>query len=319
MRVLHETKSLEDFFGCAFVPTMGALHEGHASLIRQARSMARGSNATHLESSEALTPRGSHGVRGGTPVVATIFVNPTQFGPNEDFARYPRTLDADLALARDAGADAVFVPAAQDIYPRGLDAAQQDAAAWRLPPTATEPGLEDRCRPGHFGGVCLVVARLFALCRPRLAFFGEKDWQQLRVISEMVERERARSVEARRFDDLEIVPCATVRERDGLAMSSRNRYLGEQERRRATALWRAIGRARSLLAAAQGVSPGEVADAEHAMRVELEGDGFEVDYAVVRDAMSLRPWLGNAPRSSLRLLVAARLGPVRLIDNAEVP
>jgi len=290
VQTLFQPAELRDFVGCHLVPTMGALHEGHASLVRRAR--------THADS----MPTGDR-----PPVVVTIFVNPTQFAPHEDFARYPRTLDSDLALARDAGADAVFVPCVATIYPRGLDAAQRDAAAWDLPPAATEPGLEDRVRPGHFGGVCLVVARLFELCRPRRAFFGEKDWQQLRVVAQMAG--------AARFGDLEIVPCPTVRDPDGLAMSSRNRYLGAEERRRATALWRGIEAARAALA---GIARVEVPAAERAAWALIEGEGLTVDYAVVRDAETLLPVTG-APRDTappLRILVAARLGAVRLIDNA---
>jgi len=266
---------------------MGALHEGHAALVRAAGSVTG---------------------RARAPVVVTIFVNPTQFGPREDFARYPRTLEADLELCRAAGADAVFVPSVEMIYPRGLDAARDEAAAWQLPPAAIEPGLEDRCRPGHFGGVCLVVARLFELCRPGTAYFGEKDWQQLRVISQMVERERRRDATTRRFADLRIVSCPTVRERDGLAMSSRNRYLGAEERRRATALWRAIA-----LARASSPTPPDI---ERSMQALLEREGLQADYAVVRDAASLLPPVAGAPAESLRVLIAARLGTTRLIDNA---
>lgn len=298
------------------VPTMGALHEGHASLIRAARADAN--------------TRFGHGGQGGArpPVIVTIFVNPTQFAPHEDFTRYPRTLDADLTLAAHAGADAVFVPSAEAIYPLGLEAANDQAASWPLPQAAVEPGLEDRCRPGHFGGVCLVVARLFQLCRARRAFFGEKDWQQLRVITQMVARERdgstgddsashkersERDRAAIHFEPLEVVPCPTVREADGLAMSSRNRYLDVAARRRATALWRAISLARELVGRGGDASH---ASAEGSMTELLEREGFSVDYAVIRDAESLMPPKPGQPVSGLRTLIAARLGGVRLIDNA---
>ncbi len=300
--LIGDSTQLAPFRGAALVPTMGALHEGHASLIRRARAEA--------------DERG--GVRGRGRVLVTIFVNPTQFGPGEDFSRYPRTLDADLALCRIAGADAAFVPSVEEIYPRGLDAARAEAESFDLPPAATEPGLEDRCRPGHFGGVCLVVARLFQLCRPRVAYFGEKDWQQLRVISQMVERERLRAPSSRRFDDLEIVPCPTVREPDGLALSSRNRYLDADGRRRATALWRAILTARSSAGVGVGrsVGPQELRGAEAAMGQLLAHEGFQADYAVIREGRSLRPpGPGDGPEV-LRMLLAARLGGVRLIDNA---
>ena len=188
---------------------MGALHEGHGSLIRQVRGR-------------------------GMPVVATVFVNPTQFGPREDFAKYPRTLEHDVALAERCGADVVFAPAAEIVYPDGLEAAQQHAASWPLPAVAREPGLEDACRPGHFNGVCQVVARLFDLTRPALAVFGEKDFQQLRVLTQMAAESGGR------WGALRVEPGATVREPDGLAMSSRNRYLRPEQRDQALGLVRAL-------------------------------------------------------------------------------
>lgn len=307
---------------------MGALHAGHASLIRRAAEFARASPAGALR----------------VPVTVTIFVNPTQFGPSEDFARYPRTLDADLETARAAGADVLFVPAIETIYPRGLAAARAQAAAWDLPPVATRPQLEDRLRPTHFGGVCLVVARLFELCRPAVAWFGEKDWQQLRVIDEMVELERARRAGTRRFDDLLVEPVATIRESDGLAMSSRNRYLGPEARHRATALHRALEaareRARSLArglardersraacpsgASAEtterglDLSPEMTRLVEESMHEVLLHDGLEVDYAAVRDARTLLEPAGLTPLRHLRALIAARVDDVRLIDNASL-
>lgn len=300
---------------------MGALHEGHASLIRAARADAESRAEAPPRTAESCSPD----ARTRDRVVVTIFVNPTQFGPREDFTRYPRTLEADLELSRAAGADAVFVPSVETIYPRGLGAARTEAAAWDLPPTAVEPQLEDRCRPGHFGGVCLVVSRLFELCRPSRAFFGEKDWQQLRVITQMVERERMRSPSARRFDDLEIVPCPIVREPDGLAMSSRNRYLSDEERQRATALWRAIEfaqaawkklTAESDQSAAIPIARGAASSIEGFLTTPLMKEGFEVDYAVVRDALTLRHHAAPAVGKSLRILIAARLPSARLIDNA---
>lgn len=252
-------------------------------------------------------------------MVVTIFVNPTQFGPAEDFARYPRTLEADLELAERAGAVAAFVPTADEIYPRGLEAAARDAAAFPLPPTATEPGLEDRVRPGHFGGVCLVVARLFELFRPSIAYFGEKDWQQLRVISQMVERcADGRGGEGvPSFPRLRIAACPIVREASGLAMSSRNRYLSQQDQSRARTLASALRDAQAGVAGASASDePGRFAAIEALMRQRLSDAGFEVDYAVVRDALTLRPPDPGALPDSLRLLVAARVAGVRLIDNA---
>jgi len=277
MRVIERPDDLVPFHGCALVPTMGALHEGHASLIRRAAAS-------------------------GLPTVATIFVNPTQFGPREDFSKYPRTLETDLQIADASGAVAVFVPDADTIYPGGLDAARREAAAWPLPPAATEPGLEDAARPGHFAGVCQVVARLFDLCRPAMAHFGEKDFQQLRVISEMNERSEGR------WGALRIVPGPTVRESDGLAMSSRNRYLAPERRDTALGVYRALQMA---------MSAQRPSTAEALMRETLTDHGFEVDYAVVRDARTLRPVHGL--ETPCRALIAARLPEVRLIDNMAMP
>jgi pantoate--beta-alanine ligase len=256
---------------------MGALHEGHASLIRAAS-------------------------RGGRPVVVSIFVNPTQFGPNEDYARYPRTLDADLRTCASAGAAAVFVPAVEAIYPRGIDAARDEAAHLALPAVATQPRLEDACRPGHFAGVVQVVTRLFELVQPAVAHFGEKDWQQLRVITDMVE------MHPTRFDGLRIVPEPTVREDNGLAMSSRNRYLepGQIEAAR--------GLSRALQVACAAQHPGT---AEALMHGVLEEHGLEVQYAVIRSAQSLMPVQGF--ETPTRGLIAAKLGSVRLIDTMALP
>jgi pantoate--beta-alanine ligase len=277
MRLVERLEEVPALHGCALVPTMGALHEGHASLIRAAAAS-------------------------GLPAVATIFVNPTQFGPREDFARYPRTLEADLRIAEAAGAVAVLVPPIETIYPNGLEAARAEADAWPLPPAATQPRLEDASRPGHFGGVCQVVARLFDLCRPAEAHFGEKDFQQLRVIAQMAEAGTAR------WGALRIVPGRTVRERDGLAMSSRNRYLTPERRDIALGVYRALQMA---------MSAQRPATAESLMRETLEQHGFEVDYAVVRDARTLMPVSGL--ETPCRALIAARLPEVRLIDNMSMP
>jgi pantoate--beta-alanine ligase len=185
------------------------------------------------------------------------------------------------------------------IYPHGLDQARAEAAALPLPDIATKPGLEDGCRPGHFGGVALVVGRLFDLVRPAAAYFGEKDYQQLRLIEEMV------AADPSRFGGLRIVPCPTIRERDGLAMSSRNRYLSTAERDAAIALSRALQVAHSAQ---------RVETAERLMRETLESFGLSVEYAVVRDARTLMPVAGF--ERPTRALIAARLGSTRLIDNA---
>jgi pantoate--beta-alanine ligase len=276
MRIVEDPADLADpaLTGCGFVPTMGALHAGHGSLVERAR-------------------------RDGRPVVVSIFVNPTQFGPNEDYARYPRTLDADRALLEPLGADAIFVPSVEAMYPEGLEASRAVAAALPLPEVGTRPGLEDRCRPGHFGGVALVVGRLFDMVRPAAAYFGEKDYQQLRLIEDMVAADPAR------FGALRIVPCPTIRETTGLAMSSRNRYLAGAEREQALALARALQVAHSAQ---------RVETAERLMRETLESHGLEVEYAAVRDARTLLPVTGF--ERPTRALIAARLGATRLIDNA---
>lgn len=277
MKVVHDADSLGAFAGCALVPTMGALHEGHGSLVRRAAGR-------------------------GMPVVVTVFVNPTQFAPHEDFGRYPRTLEQDVAMAERCGADAVFAPDAATVYADGPEAARLEAGSWPLPAVATEPGLEDACRPGHFGGVCQVVSRLFDLTRPAVALFGEKDWQQLRVLSDMV------AGSGGRWGALRVEQAPTVREPDGLAMSSRNRYLKPQQRDRALGLVRAL----QVAAGAQHPSTSE-----RLMRGTLEAHGLEVDYAVVRDALTLRPVQGF--ERPTRALVAARLDEVRLIDNLAMP
>lgn len=275
MRLIEDPAQLTDasLLHCSFVPTMGALHAGHGSLVTRA-------------------------MRDGRPVVVSIFVNPTQFGPNEDYARYPRTLEEDCRLLTKAGATAVFVPSVEAVYPRGLEAARAESAAMLLPPVATEPRLEDASRPGHFGGVALVVARLFELVLPQRAYFGEKDYQQLRLIEEMV------SADSARFGELSIVRCETVRQDDGLAMSSRNRYLTQSERGAAVALSRALRLARGAQT---------VAHAEQAMLTTLERAGVQIEYAVVRDAETLLPVVDS--ERPARALIAGKLGETRLIDN----
>jgi len=277
MKVVHDPAHLTPYVGCTLVPTMGALHRGHASLVERA-------------------------TRRGNPVVVTVFVNPTQFAPHEDFARYPRTLPEDTAIAAAAGADCVFAPDAEAVYPHGQGHARAEADAWPLPPVATTPGLEDACRPGHFGGVCQVVARLFDLTRPAHAIFGEKDWQQWRVLDGMVERS------AGRWGGLTLSSAPTVREDDGLAMSSRNRYLKPGQRDRA------LGLVRALQMAASAQHP---ATAERLMRETLEAHDLQVEYAVVRDAATLAPVSGF--ERPARALIAARLDDVRLIDNMAMP
>jgi pantoate--beta-alanine ligase len=253
-----------------FVPTMGNLHAGHQSLVRLAREHA-------------------------DRVVASVFVNPTQFGPNEDFARYPRTPDADATGLQAAGCDLAWMPSVDTMYPYGVEATVQVRV-----PGVTEV-LEGAHRPGHFDGVATVVARLFNQVQPDVAVFGRKDYQQLAVIRYMA-RDLAFA--------LDILAGDTMREDDGLAMSSRNQYLSADERALAPALQRELRAMRDALA--RGTPRAQVeADA---YRV-LQGLGFDVDYIVVR-----RPDLGEpgpaepGPRVAL---VAARLGRTRLIDNLE--
>jgi len=255
------------------VPTMGALHEGHLSLL------------------EAALERCGH-------VVVTIFVNPLQFGPGEDFERYPRTLDADLAAldrALSGRADcSVYVPAVAELYPYGLD------GGVAVDPGALGQVLEGRIRPTHFRGVLTVVAKLFGVVGPDEAWFGEKDYQQLVLIRRMA-HELALGTE--------VCGAPIVREPDGLALSSRNIYLDAAQRRVATALPRALGRG-AVEAARTGAAPA----VEAAARSALAESGIEPDYVAVTD-----PGLGPAPRSGpARLLVAARVGSTRLLDNAAV-
>jgi pantoate--beta-alanine ligase len=263
--------------GGVFVPTMGALHAGHGALVR----------------------RGAHEARSrGVACVVSIFVNPTQFNETADFARYPKTLDADLACCKEAGADVVYAPPVEEIYPPGVT-----IEVPRLPEQATLPGLEDARRPGHFAGVCQVVLRLFRLVQPAAAVFGEKDWQQLRVIAAMVRGEGL---------GIEIIPGETVREPDGLAMSSRNRFLDDDARVRAGAISEAL-RASQAAADPDG--------AEAVMAEVLAARGIQPEYAVVRGAQSLmRPAVAEdgdgAGGTRWRALIAARIGGVRLIDNA---
>lgn len=261
--------------GGVLVPTMGALHAGHAALIAAAAQLA--------------TSRGLP-----TGCVVSIFVNPTQFNEAADFDRYPRTLDADLDVCERAGASIVFAPEPEAMYPPTDPAA---APVPPLPEVATRPGLEDAHRPGHFAGVCQVVLRLFRLLGPDAAIFGEKDWQQLQVVRAMV---------AQQGLPIEIVGHPTIREADGLALSSRNRFLAQDHRAAALALSRALARA---------AEQAEPASAERAMRDQLSRSGVldATEYAVVRDAATLQEWRPGRPG---RALIAARVGAVRLIDNA---
>ena len=267
-RAVRNARRQGQTVGC--VPTMGALHAGHASLIERARAEC-------------------------ACVVATIFVNPTQFGPNEDFSRYPRTLDADLEICRQAGADLVFTPAVSDMYSPNAE------TIVRVNRLSTV--LEGAHRPGHFDGVTTVVAKLFLITEPDRAYFGQKDFQQQLIIRRMV-----RDLNF----PVEIITCPIVRESDGLAMSSRNRYLSTTERQTATAISQALRFAQSL-ASQHDVSPSAVADALTGRLSSVPG--LELQYAVLADPDTLEEIPRNATIPAAVALVAARVGTTRLLDN----
>jgi len=252
----------------ALVPTMGALHAGHLSLVHIARQHAK-------------------------IVVATIFVNPTQFGPHEDFGKYPRTLDADLQALSDARCNLVFVPSQADIYPPGF-------STYVEPPAVAQP-LEGVCRPGHFRGVATVVLKLFHVVPAHVACFGQKDFQQLLVIRRMVEDLSL---------PIEIVSCPIVREPDGLAMSSRNRYLSPAERQQALAISQALERAAQLAAAGEK-NAAAITSQMHSI---LKQAGIErIDYATLADPETLTE-LKTLDGPAVAL-IAAHVGKTRLIDN----
>jgi pantoate--beta-alanine ligase len=255
----------------ALVPTMGALHAGHIALVRGAKKKA-------------------------DRVAVSIFVNPTQFAPHEDFASYPRPFDADVAVLRELDVDLVWAPSPDVMYPDGF----ATRVAVKGP---AEADLEDRFRPHFFGGVATVVAKLFAQCRPDYAMFGEKDYQQLKTVTRMAEDLDLK---------VEVVGVPTVRESDGLAMSSRNAYLDPRERSVAPTLYRVLQQSANRIAAGEAIARvvGEGA-------IEIEEAGFALDYLEARHVESLArvETLDDGP---LRLLVAARLGKTRLIDNIAV-
>jgi pantoate--beta-alanine ligase len=255
----------------ALVPTMGALHDGHLALVRLARRRAK-------------------------RVVVSIFVNPAQFAPHEDLATYPRTFAADLAALAREKADLVWAPSTNLMYPA-------EFATRIVPQGPAAAGLEDAFRPHFFAGVTTVVGKLLIQCLPDFAVFGEKDYQQLKVVTRL----------AKDLDiPVKIISAPTVREKDGLAMSSRNAYLSAEQRAAAPALYGA------LKDSARRIAEGEpLAAAMTQGRAAIEGAGFSVDYFEARHAETLKP-VASATDGPLRLLAAARLGTTRLIDNVKV-
>lgn len=259
----------------ALVPTMGALHQGHLTLVREAKR-----HAEH--------------------VAVSIFVNPLQFGANEDLAAYPRQLERDCALLEAEGVDLVWAPSVEVMYPAGF--------ASSISVSGVSEGLDGAARPGHFDGVATVVCKLFNQVQPDVALFGEKDWQQLAVIRRM-----ARDLDLTRPHADAILGVATVREPDGLAMSSRNAYLTPEQRDAAVALPNAM---RAAIAEIEGGV--DVGDALASLSRTLLASGFlSVDYAELCDAATMAP-IPTRSREPMRLLVAARIGKARLIDNMAV-
>ncbi|HEY2231216.1 MAG TPA: pantoate--beta-alanine ligase [Xanthobacteraceae bacterium] len=255
----------------ALVPTMGALHQGHLALVQLARRRSRG-------------------------VIVSIFVNPAQFAPTEDLASYPRNLNADLALLAGAGADLAWVPATETMYPQGF-------ATRIVPDGPAAVALEDKFRPHFFAGVATVVAKLFLQCRPDVAVFGEKDYQQFKVITTLV----------RDLDlPVTILGAPIVRESDGLAMSSRNAYLSPPERAVAPTLYRVL-----IDCACKIAGGGELEGVLAEGRAAIAHVAFVLDYLEARHADTLQP-IGSPQDGPIRLLVAARLGRTRLIDNVAV-
>ena len=278
MEVIHSADALRERLEradrVAFVPTMGNLHEGHMSLMRIARLQ-------------------------GDCVVASIFVNRLQFGPNEDFDRYPRSFDADCEKLQREGVDVVFTPQEQDMYPT--------PQVYRVQPPPLGDELDGAFRPGFFNGVCTVVLKLFNLVQPDVAVFGKKDRQQLKIVRGMVQQFNL---------PIRIVPAETVRAEDGLALSSRNNYLSPSEREEAPRLYRTLQGIADAIAAGRT----DYANLEVAGRAELARHGWKVDYIAIRHGLALRiPHPEGFDHPNLLIVLgAATLGTTRLIDNVDV-
>jgi pantoate--beta-alanine ligase len=279
MKVIHSIQALRDHLRgqnrVAFVPTMGNLHEGHLSLMHLARQH-------------------------GDPVVASIFVNRLQFGPNEDFDKYPRTMEEDIEKLQKAGVYVLFAPSERELYPQPQE--------YRVePPHDLGDILEGEFRPGFFKGVCTVVMKLFSCVQPRVAVFGKKDYQQLMIVRQMTDQFAL---------PVDIVPGETIRADDGLALSSRNVYLSPEDRAEAPELYKLLQSVRTELIA----DPTRIAAVEADALATLRGRGWDPDYVAVRKRNNLLPPSAAdlAEGTPLVVLSAARLGKTRLIDNLEI-
>jgi len=258
----------QQFKTVGFVPTMGYLHEGHMSLVKASKNMC-------------------------DITVVSIFVNPKQFGPKEDYSKYPRNLERDLKLLEEAKIDMVFIPDVDTIYPEGF------STTINIGPLADI--LEGTFRPGHFDGVCTVVTKLFNIVKPDKAFFGEKDYQQLKIIQKLVKDLNL---------DIEIVPIPTKREEDGLAMSSRNAYLNQEERRRASSIYRFLLKAKEAFEKGIKDTDKIIEYAKAVLDVDV------IDYIKIVDKETLEE--KTTPSKYDRILIAVRIGSTRLIDNVEI-
>jgi pantoate--beta-alanine ligase len=283
MKIISDIQELRDHLRgqnrASFVPTMGNLHEGHLSLMRLARQH-------------------------GDPVVASIFVNRLQFGPNEDFDSYPRTMQADIDKLEKEGVYILFAPTERDLYPQPQE--------YRVdPPQQLGDILEGEFRPGFFKGVCTVVLKLFSCVQPKVAVFGKKDYQQLMIIRQM----------AKQFAlPVEIIPGETIRAEDGLALSSRNGYLSTEERQEAPELQKILQEVRQRVIELKERNIMTLADIEQKAVAQLTGRGWQPDYIAIRQQSNLAPSTKESLEANepLVILTAAKLGKTRLIDNLEI-
>ncbi len=283
MKIISDIQELRDHLRgqnrASFVPTMGNLHEGHLSLMRLARQH-------------------------GDPVVASIFVNRLQFGPNEDFDNYPRTMQADIEKLEREGVYILFAPTERDLYPQPQE--------YRIdPPQQLGDILEGEFRPGFFKGVCTVVLKLFSCVQPRVAVFGKKDYQQLMIIRQMVNQFAL---------PVDIIPGETIRAEDGLALSSRNGYLSSEERTEAPELQKALQEVRAQVLQLNTRSTSSLTEIEKLATAKLTARGWKPDYIAIRQQSDLAPASNESLEAGepLVILTAAKLGKTRLIDNLEI-